>query len=68
MSNAIPPSNIFYAEYQNTGPGARVNKRVTWPGYKANITADQANKFTVEYFVEGSEWLSLANVVFDSSL
>ncbi|KAM7493817.1 hypothetical protein LguiB_028426 [Lonicera macranthoides] len=50
-SSVIPPSTIFYAEYQNTGPGARVDKRVTWPGYKGNITADQANKFTVEFFV-----------------
>ncbi|KAM7471913.1 hypothetical protein LguiA_010096 [Lonicera macranthoides] len=68
VSNVIPPSSIFYAEYQNTGPGASVDKRVTWPGYKASITADQASRFTVESFLQGSEWLPATNVVFDSTL
>ncbi|KAA8541574.1 hypothetical protein F0562_022726 [Nyssa sinensis] len=68
VSNVDPPSTIFYAEYQNTGPGSSVDKRVNWAGYKPSITVDQASKYTVESFIQGSDWLPEANVVFDSSL
>lgn len=63
-----PPSTIFYAEYQNTGPGAGVEKRVKWGGYRSNITAQQASKFTVENFIQGSEWIPATNVFFESNL
>ncbi|PSS18148.1 Pectinesterase [Actinidia chinensis var. chinensis] len=66
--NVVPPKTIFYAEYQNTGPGSSVDKRVTWPGYRPSITAAQASKFTVQSFIGGSDWLPPTNVAFDSSL
>uniref|UniRef100_A0A5B6ZFC8 Pectinesterase n=1 Tax=Davidia involucrata TaxID=16924 RepID=A0A5B6ZFC8_DAVIN len=68
VSNVDPPTTIFYAEYQNTGPGSSVDNRVKWAGYKPSITADQASKFTVQSFIQGSDWLPATNVVFDSSL
>ncbi|KAK7845211.1 pectinesterase 3, partial [Quercus suber] len=43
--------------YQNTGPGSNVNGRVKWAGYKPTLTVDDATKFTVESFIQGSEWL-----------
>nr|POF21801.1 alanine aminotransferase 2, mitochondrial [Quercus suber] len=57
VTNVDPPSTIFYAEYQNTGPGSNVNGRVKWAGYKPTLTVDDATKFTVESFIQGSEWL-----------
>ncbi|KAI3920685.1 hypothetical protein MKW92_021046 [Papaver armeniacum] len=68
VSNVEPPNTIFYGEYLNTGPGAGVEKRVNWTGYKPTITPDEAGRFTVDSFIQGKEWLQQANVMFDSSL
>ncbi|MCL7043079.1 hypothetical protein MKW94_012456 [Papaver nudicaule] len=68
VSNVEPPNTIFYGEYLNTGPGAGVERRVNWTGYKPTITPDEAGKFTVDSFIQGKEWLQEANIIFDSSL
>lgn len=68
ISNVDPPNTISYAEYQNTGPGSSVVKRVTWAGYKPSMTAAQASKFTVQSFIDGPNWLPLTDVAFDLSL
>ncbi|XP_050285112.1 pectinesterase 3-like isoform X1 [Quercus robur] len=68
VTNVDPPSTIFYAEYQNTGPGSTVDKRVKWAGYKPTLTVDDATKFTVESFIQGSEWLPDTDVKYDESL
>ncbi|CAM8889082.1 unnamed protein product [Rhodiola kirilowii] len=61
------PSTIFYAEYQNTGPGASTKNRVKWTGLKT-ITAATANKFTVNSFIAGSKWITAAGVPFKGGL
>ncbi|XP_071741979.1 pectinesterase 1 [Rutidosis leptorrhynchoides] len=63
-----PPASIFYGEYMNTGAGAGVSQRVKWAGYKPSLTTADANKFTVESFIEGSMWLPQTSVAFDSAL
>ncbi|XP_021717476.1 LOW QUALITY PROTEIN: pectinesterase 3-like [Chenopodium quinoa] len=63
-----PPSTIYYAEYQNTGPGADLSKRVKWAGFKPDITADEASKFTVGNFIDGSSWLTSTDVAFQTTL
>jgi pectin methylesterase-like acyl-CoA thioesterase len=68
VTNVKPPKTIFYAEYQNTGAGATVEKRVQWAGYKPTLTADEAAKFTVDSFIQGSDWLPETDVKFDASL
>lgn len=62
--NVEPPSTIFYAEYQNTGTGASVAKRVNWAGYKPTLTAEQASKFAVVSFLDGQDWIPAAEVTF----
>lgn len=59
-----PPNTIFYAEYQNTGPGSNVAQRVKWSGYKPSLTASQASKYTVESFISGKSWISAAAVTY----
>ncbi|KAJ0007245.1 hypothetical protein Pint_29452 [Pistacia integerrima] len=44
VSNVDPPKTIFYAEYLNTGPGATVDQRVKWAGYKPTLTNAEAGK------------------------
>ncbi|WOH04107.1 hypothetical protein DCAR_0623513 [Daucus carota subsp. sativus] len=63
-----PPSSILYAEYENTGPGSALTGRVKWSGYKVPFTAEQASKFTVDSFIQGSSWLPSTEVAFDSKL
>ncbi|PKU59425.1 pectinesterase 3-like [Dendrobium catenatum] len=63
----VPPETINYAEFQNTGAGANVAGRVTWPGYRPAIDANEASKYGVGSFLNGREWISEAGVQFDAS-
>ncbi|XVF88966.1 hypothetical protein PTKIN_Ptkin19aG0093800 [Pterospermum kingtungense] len=47
---------LYYAEYNNEGPGSKTDARVKWPGRKV-ITKEEAMKFTVETFLQGS-WVN----------
>ncbi|KAL2516504.1 Pectinesterase 1 [Forsythia ovata] len=67
VSNVDPPSSIFYAEYQNSGPGSSVDNRVKWAGYMPTLTLAQASKYNVQSFIDGASWLPDANVVFEST-
>ncbi|KAA0053577.1 pectinesterase 3 [Cucumis melo var. makuwa] len=68
VSGQDPPSSIFYGEYQNSGPGSNVDKRVRWAGYKPSLTDSEAGKFTVGTFLNGEDWLPATNVNFDTTL
>ncbi|KAI9119714.1 hypothetical protein K1719_009103 [Acacia pycnantha] len=63
-----PASTIFYAEYKNTGDGSGMDKRVKWTGYQSSLSDDEAGKFTVQSFIQGSDWLSNTDVEFESTL
>ncbi|PKI76023.1 pectinesterase 3-like [Punica granatum] len=65
IPNLDPPSTIFYAEYQNTGPGSEIRGRVSWAGFRHNISEKQAVQFSVESFIQGNKWLPKANVLYD---
>ncbi|XP_047339754.1 pectinesterase 3-like [Impatiens glandulifera] len=67
-TNVDPPDTILYAEYMNEGPGSDTTKRVTWAGYKPNLSTNEASKFTVKSFIDGTSWLPETNVTFDDSL
>ncbi|RZC89617.1 hypothetical protein C5167_027160 [Papaver somniferum] len=54
---AFALDTLFYAEYLNTGPGARTSGRVKWKGYRTLMSASEAAPFTVANFFAGSSWL-----------
>ncbi|KAK2649524.1 hypothetical protein Ddye_017013 [Dipteronia dyeriana] len=60
-------STLYYAEYNNTGPGSNTTNRVTWPGYHM-INATDASNFTVSNFLVGDEWLPQTGVPYASNL
>ncbi|KAL4178875.1 hypothetical protein AMTRI_Chr13g84380 [Amborella trichopoda] len=60
--------SLYYGEYMNKGPGAGLSDRVRWPGYKGELTVDDATKFTVAQFISGNSWLPATGVSFDSGL
>lgn len=57
-------STLFYGEYKNRGPGSNTSARVTWPGYRVINSSDVATQFTVEPFLQGSEWLNSTGIPF----
>ncbi|KAI3471068.1 hypothetical protein Pfo_027731 [Paulownia fortunei] len=62
------PNTIFYAEFQNLGPGAVTKNRVNWRGLKLNLTASQVKKFTVGPFINGDKWIPATGVSYKSGL
>ncbi|XP_071709776.1 pectinesterase 3-like [Rutidosis leptorrhynchoides] len=67
VQGVLPPSSIFYGEYQNVGPGSKVDQRVNWTGYEPRLTSAQAARFNVNSFIGGSAWLPQTDVTFDST-
>ncbi|XWS31748.1 hypothetical protein CRYUN_Cryun23aG0102500 [Craigia yunnanensis] len=60
-------STLYYAEYDNSGPGSNTSSRVTWSGYHVINTTDAAN-FTVSSFLLGDGWLPDTGVPYSASL
>ncbi|PKU79110.1 pectinesterase 2-like [Dendrobium catenatum] len=60
---------LYYAEFQNTGPGARVLRlRVKWKGFHIIRKPSQVRQFTVGNFIDGGTWLPATGVPFASGL
>ncbi|XP_073128629.1 putative pectinesterase/pectinesterase inhibitor 24 [Henckelia pumila] len=62
------PTTIFYAEFQNSGPGAVTKNRVNWKGLKLNLNAAQVKQFTVGPFINGDKWIPATGVTYKSGL
>ncbi|KAL3731839.1 hypothetical protein ACJRO7_028668 [Eucalyptus globulus] len=62
------PDTIYYAEFQNYGPGSNTKSRVKWNGLKLNLSTNEASKFTVKSFIKGDKWIKLANVTYNPNL
>ncbi|GAY33593.1 hypothetical protein CUMW_282010 [Citrus unshiu] len=60
-------ATLYYAEYNNTGPGSDTTNRVTWPGYHVINATDAAN-FTVSNFLLGDNWLPQTAVPYTGGL
>ncbi|KAM3323988.1 pectinesterase [Capsicum chacoense] len=60
----------FYAEYQNRGPGATLDKRVShWRGYQKDISGDTINKFTADKFINTDpQWLPVADIPYEADM
>jgi pectin methylesterase-like acyl-CoA thioesterase len=58
---------LYYAEYINYGPGARVAGRVSWRGHRV-INATEAESFTVARFIAGTSWLPATGISFVAGL
>ncbi|XP_057965512.1 pectinesterase 2-like [Malania oleifera] len=59
---------LYYAEYSNSGAGASLQSRVTWPGYHPRISEAEARKFTARNLISGSLWLPSTGVPFTIDL
>jgi pectinesterase len=59
---------LYYAEYENYGPGSSTKERVKWPGYHVITNPNEASKFTVTGLLAGPRWLATTTVPFTSGL
>ncbi|XP_027338375.1 pectinesterase/pectinesterase inhibitor PPE8B-like [Abrus precatorius] len=55
---------LYYAEYNNYGPGAFLNDRVKWPGYHVINDSSLVSNFTVTQLILGDLWLPSTGVRF----
>ncbi|CAA0842156.1 Probable pectinesterase/pectinesterase inhibitor 54 [Striga hermonthica] len=58
---------LYFAEYENVGPGAGTSGRVGWAGFHV-IGAPEAKKFTVGDFIAGNSWLPSTGVTYVAGL
>ncbi|KAI3855260.1 hypothetical protein MKX03_026118 [Papaver bracteatum] len=61
-------STLTYIEYGNWGLGSNINGRVNWTGFKVYNDSKDVLKYTVQYFINGSEWLPSTGVPFVAGL
>lgn len=47
---------VFYAEFNNRGPGSPKAQRVKWPGIK-EVPSNRIRRFTAAEFVDGNRWI-----------
>ncbi|CAN6468660.1 unnamed protein product [Victoria cruziana] len=59
---------LFYAEYNNRGPGAVTTGRVRWPGFKVITNRMEALQYTVGPFLAGATWLPATGTPFIQGL
>ncbi|KAK7284524.1 hypothetical protein RJT34_19270 [Clitoria ternatea] len=60
-------NTLYYAEYNNAGPGADVSGRIKWKGYHGLISRKEATQFTAAEFLKagpnaGTDWLKALRV------
>ncbi|KAL1831669.1 hypothetical protein ACET3Z_001320 [Daucus carota] len=58
-------STVFYAEFDNSGPGSDTDERVQWPGYHNITDPDELEQYSIDNFIDGSSWLPDTGVPFD---
>lgn len=80
MGSLIPPagwlpwdgdfalSTLYYAEYDNSGPGSNTSGRVSWPGYHVVTNSTEVLNFTVSNFILGDNWVPQTGVPYTSGL
>ncbi|KAL0729607.1 hypothetical protein Bca4012_025700 [Brassica carinata] len=58
---------LYFGEFKNYGPKARVSKRVTWQGFHL-IGFQEASYFSVGKFIDGASWLPSTGISFASGI
>ncbi|KAG4127334.1 hypothetical protein ERO13_D10G209900v2 [Gossypium hirsutum] len=67
MEGTVGLDTGYFAEFQNRGPGANTEGRVTWKAIK-KIDMDEAMKWTPRVFLNSDEWLAQIGVPFDPDM
>ncbi|RHN73756.1 putative pectinesterase [Medicago truncatula] len=66
-SNDQGLDTLFYGEYENYGPGSKIDNRVEWVGYHL-MDYNDAYNFSVSEFIIGDQWLESTSVPYDDGI
>lgn len=58
---------LYYAEYGNTGPGAKTDQRVAWKGFHV-LSKTEAAQYTPGPFLDAEKWIKTTGVPFQPTL
>ncbi|XP_019189387.1 PREDICTED: pectinesterase-like [Ipomoea nil] len=58
---------LWYAEYQNRGPGSDTSKRVNWKGYLKNISPQEVSKYSAGQYIQADQWIKPTGIPYDSA-
>ncbi|KAL0433972.1 UNVERIFIED_CONTAM: putative pectinesterase/pectinesterase inhibitor 21 [Sesamum latifolium] len=58
---------LYYAEYQNRGPGSDMKNRVKWPGIKT-LSPQMAESWTGGRLYGGDEWIRISGTPYVSTM
>ncbi|XP_059640649.1 probable pectinesterase/pectinesterase inhibitor 51 [Cornus florida] len=47
-------NTLYYGEFENSGPGADLSKRVTW---SSKIPAEHVYSYSAQNFIQGDQWI-----------
>ncbi|XVF80705.1 hypothetical protein PTKIN_Ptkin15bG0096500 [Pterospermum kingtungense] len=64
FNNKSSNLDLYYAEYDNRGPGSSTYDRVKWKGFRV-IDSVQAYQFTVREFIDGDMWIPATGVPYN---
>ncbi|XP_031485238.1 pectinesterase-like [Nymphaea colorata] len=59
---------LYYAEYNNRGPGAQTSQRVKWPGFHVLTSRKEVLQYTIGPFLDGTKWLPGAGIPYHDGL
>ncbi|KAL3505697.1 hypothetical protein ACH5RR_031079 [Cinchona calisaya] len=58
---------LYYAEFDNRGPGANTTQRVTWKGIQ-KITPQMAQSFTPGIYIQGDSWITPTGIPYGAGM
>ncbi|PON42634.1 Pectinesterase inhibitor domain containing protein [Parasponia andersonii] len=61
-------TTLYYAEFNNSGPGSNTSNRVTWPGFHVISSSLDVANFTLSSFILGDSWLPTTGVPYTNGL
>ncbi|KAF3954356.1 hypothetical protein CMV_020286 [Castanea mollissima] len=65
FNNDVALSTLHYVEYGNRGPRADAKGRITWPGHNIVNNPNDVQEYTVNRFINGTNWLPRMGVPFE---
>lgn len=55
-----------FREYNNRGPGVKIDNRVSWESYKDISKRNKMEGFTAKQFIQADRWVRLAGIPYES--
>ncbi|WJX40842.1 putative pectinesterase/pectinesterase inhibitor 51 [Trifolium repens] len=57
-SGDVGLNTLYYGEFDNSGPGSNLTKRVSW---SSQVPAEHVSTYSVQGFIQGDDWVHRSN-------